>query len=427
LMAEVNFFDSFEEPWAQNGDVEAIQDNQYKAGWAYIGATPPSVEQFNKVQQLSDQKAAWLFAQMKELAEQGGYALTAEMEDALTRGIAASVQGGAAITGVDTGSANTYVVSYSPAITALADGMVLRFKVKTGNTGASTLNVNGLGAQPLVGGAHSALQGGELAANGKADAVWRADISSWVLLGCTGGAVQVSPATKSAHAMRLDQATGRLLGVQIFTASGTYTPGVYSGVAATMAIVKAVGGGGGGGGCAATGPGQCAVAGSGNAGGYGEIIIYPGSLTSQSVTIGAAGAGGAAGINAGGVGGTTSFGALLHCAGGGNGGASAAGTPPLANFPVNGGSTVTGSGIFLVKIPGSFAQNSFALSATVLVSGAGANSPLGTGGNQAAGAPGANAGGGYGGGGSGAGIGSSSPASAGGSGGPGVVIVYEYA
>lgn len=207
-MADVNFFDHFEMPWAQNGEVEAIQDNQYKQGWAYIGAVPPSVEQFNKVQQLSDEKTAWLFAQVKKLAEQGGYALTATMVDALTTGIAASMQAGVGVIGTDTGAANAYVVNFAPAITQLKDGMALWFKVKTANTGASTLNVNGLGARAIVGPAHTALQGGELVANGKALVVWRADANSWALAVSTGEAQQVPVATKSGHAIQLGQFTG---------------------------------------------------------------------------------------------------------------------------------------------------------------------------------------------------------------------------
>ena len=82
-MAAMDFFTQFETLWAQTGQVEAIEDNQYKAGWAYIGATPPSVEQFNKVQQLSDQKAAWLFAQIKALATALEYELSADDTNAL--------------------------------------------------------------------------------------------------------------------------------------------------------------------------------------------------------------------------------------------------------------------------------------------------------------------------------------------------------
>lgn len=91
-MADVNFFDDFERVWGTNGQVEPIDQNQYEQGWAFIGATPPSVEQFNKVQQVSDQKAAWLFAQVKELADKGGFSLAAGITDALVRGIAA-IQG----------------------------------------------------------------------------------------------------------------------------------------------------------------------------------------------------------------------------------------------------------------------------------------------------------------------------------------------
>lgn len=207
-MADVNFFDHFEMPWAQNGEVEAIQDNQYKQGWAYIGATPPSVEQFNKVQQLNDEKAAWLFAQIKELAEQGGYELTATMVDALTTGIAARMQAGSGLIGTDSGVSNAYVVDFTPPITELTDGMALWFKVKVANTGASTLNVNGLGAKPIIGMAQTALQGGELVATGKAMVVWKAEANSWILFGCSGGAQQVAVATKSGHAIQLGQLIG---------------------------------------------------------------------------------------------------------------------------------------------------------------------------------------------------------------------------
>jgi hypothetical protein len=119
-----------------------------------------------------------------------------------------AVQASSLITGTDTGAANACVVNYSYPVTALTDGMVLWFKAKAANTGATTLNVNGLGAQPVVGGNQSALQGGELVANGKAQVVWNATISSFVLLECTGAALQVAPATQSQHAVQMGQAAG---------------------------------------------------------------------------------------------------------------------------------------------------------------------------------------------------------------------------
>lgn len=59
-MAEVNLPGAFGYKWAENGTVDPMDDSQYKLGWAFIGATPPSVEQFNKVLQILDEKANYL-------------------------------------------------------------------------------------------------------------------------------------------------------------------------------------------------------------------------------------------------------------------------------------------------------------------------------------------------------------------------------
>jgi len=47
------------------------------------------------------------------------------------------------------GSANTYAVSLSPAPTAYVEGMAIAVKINVNNTGASTINVNGLGAKAI--------------------------------------------------------------------------------------------------------------------------------------------------------------------------------------------------------------------------------------------------------------------------------------
>lgn len=51
---------------------------------------------------------------------------------------------------VDTGSADTYVIAPSPAVAGYVAGQMFRFKVKTLNTGASTLNVSGLGTRNIL-------------------------------------------------------------------------------------------------------------------------------------------------------------------------------------------------------------------------------------------------------------------------------------
>lgn len=116
-------------------------------------------------------------------------------------------QKGQVIYALDTGSANVYVASFTPAITALVDGMVLKFKAKTANSSSCTFNPNGLGAKAIVGGGHGALQGGEIIANGDVWLQYNSSISggSWILVDGTGGALPVAPATRSLHAMQTAQ------------------------------------------------------------------------------------------------------------------------------------------------------------------------------------------------------------------------------
>lgn len=65
---------------------------------------------------------------------------------------------------VDTGTVNAYVVALNPAPTAYADGMAVTVKIKTANTGASTLNVNSLGAKSILDSLGNALTSGKLKA-----------------------------------------------------------------------------------------------------------------------------------------------------------------------------------------------------------------------------------------------------------------------
>jgi hypothetical protein len=116
-----------------------------------------------------------------------------------------ALRSGALVYGIDTGAANACAVAFTPAITALIDGMALWFKAKNANTGGTTLNVNGLGASSIIGAGNNPLQGGEIVANGRCQVIWNAAANSWVLIECTGGALQVAPSTQSGHAINLGQ------------------------------------------------------------------------------------------------------------------------------------------------------------------------------------------------------------------------------
>lgn len=59
------------------------------------------------------------------------------------------VQNSTLIYGAATGAANAYEVALTPAPTAYQAGMLLTFKANVANTGAATLNINGLGAKTI--------------------------------------------------------------------------------------------------------------------------------------------------------------------------------------------------------------------------------------------------------------------------------------
>lgn len=160
--------------------------------------------------------AEWLNAVMLEMlavVTAGGIAPSkvhyGQMAASITAQIGAvrtAVQVGSLIYAADIGIANAYRANFTPAITVLIDGMQLGFQAINANTGAATFAPNGVLAKPLIGGAHTALQGGEIVAGSKCLVMWHAGLNSWVLLESTGAAVQVGTATASSHAVPLAQA-----------------------------------------------------------------------------------------------------------------------------------------------------------------------------------------------------------------------------
>ena len=204
--------------------------------------------------------------------------------------------------------------------------------------------------------------------------------------------------------------------LQVFTATGTYTPS--TGMIAALGFT--IGAGGGGAGCAGT-AGTTQPAGAGGAGSPSIKIMTAADVgASKAVTIGAGGGGGASGANNGAAGGDTSIGTL--CIGkGGSGGQFAQnlvqnGSSGLGG--VAGTGTITGTGA-----PGVSALGSFNAS-TGVYAGTGGSTMLGGGGKGGLGSNGS-AGTGYG---SGGGGGGSYDASsfAGGNGAQGIAFVLEF-
>ena len=82
---------------------------------------------------------------------------------------------------VDSGSADTYAITPSPAITSYEEGQRFVFRAANANTGASTLNVNALGATAIQTNDGSALQANMIVAGGYYEATYDANGSRFVL------------------------------------------------------------------------------------------------------------------------------------------------------------------------------------------------------------------------------------------------------
>lgn len=215
-------------------------------------------------------------------------------------------------------------------------------------------------------------------------------------------------------------AKGALMGIQVLTTSGNYTPTTGT----TSIVFHLVGGGGAGGGAAATGAGQASVGGGGASGGY-CVGRETSGFSGAAYTIGAGGTGvsGAAGNS----GGNSTF--LGATASGGAGGFrdGPAGTPFANSIGALGGAATGGN---LLNIRGDAGTCGVALTSASTIgvlSGAGGSGFFGTGGRQIDGGQAAGTSSGFGAGGGGEANAQSAGAVSGGAGGAGVLIIYEYA
>lgn len=235
------------------------------------------------------------------------------------------------------------------------------------------------------------------------------------------GATTVVYSSSTGVTLDVTYRSGELIGVQAFTVSGTYTP--TPGMA--TCIAEGLAGGGAGGGAPVTIAGNVGFGAGGHAGAYGKGRFTAAQIgVSQPVTIGA---GGVATTNSGGNGGQTSLGTLMVLPGGAGGPSAGNTAPPLSagngNVP-----SVASAGANLIRGAGQVSSIGLIQTTSVGFSGAGANSPYGSGGgainNTAAGQQAS----GLGSGGSGAAAFSANgTARLGGNGAPGFMVIEEYA
>jgi len=90
-MTDMNFFDGFSFTWSSEGPVAQLTQEAVKAGWGFIGQTPPAVEQFNAVHQQDGQRQQYLFRQIQAVTSASGMQLTAGATDTLWLAIKAKL------------------------------------------------------------------------------------------------------------------------------------------------------------------------------------------------------------------------------------------------------------------------------------------------------------------------------------------------
>lgn len=190
---------------------------------------------------------------------------------------------------VDAVGTDSYGITLT-GFTAYVAGQTFKFKAGTANTGACSLNVNGLGAKTIKKDVSSDLATGDILANQIVTVIY-----------------------DGTNMQMISKPAPSPIDIQTFTSSGTYTKPL----GAVTVVVRAWGGGG-------SGASINSTAGGGGGGGCTEVILDASSVgNTETVTIGD---GGTAVTNAvGNDGGNTTFGSLVTAYGGQGGFASTGG------------------------------------------------------------------------------------------------------
>lgn len=137
------------------------------------------------------------------------------------------MQTGSTTYAVDTSTTpNTITLALTPAVTSYGDGNPVCFKAANNNTGPCTINWGG--GSIALNGANGALQGGEIIAGKQYEVAYNSTTGTAVLVGQSGGALQIAPAIQSQHAITAGQAAGvvgsvRNLAMSVTAASASAT------------------------------------------------------------------------------------------------------------------------------------------------------------------------------------------------------------
>lgn len=135
------FWNRFGKRWAATGVVAEPTDNQADAGFAYLGANPPTVEQFNGILRNLDDKDNWLYTRITEVLIAGGVTPTETTQDQLLIAMRTLFQPNMAV--------------YTESTAFIVPASVMRVKVRLwggGGGGGGSFGPNGAGSGGGAGG-----------------------------------------------------------------------------------------------------------------------------------------------------------------------------------------------------------------------------------------------------------------------------------
>lgn len=100
-----------------------------------------------------------------------------------------AISRGTTFLGVDSGTANAIDIALTDTRTSYQDGDQISWKANTTNTGAATLDIDGIGAVSIVGADGSALAAGDVAADLYYTAIYDSTNNRWQMLGASAAAL----------------------------------------------------------------------------------------------------------------------------------------------------------------------------------------------------------------------------------------------
>jgi hypothetical protein len=133
--------------------------------------------------------------------------------------------------GVDTGSANSYSLNFLAPFTSYLDGTVLYWNPANTNTGASTININGLGVINLASQAGNSLVAGQIVANQVTGILINGGVA-YVITSPAATSLYISNASTGEIGVIL----AGLKGNNLFSAIGGVVPVTVSGVTGVSTI-----------------------------------------------------------------------------------------------------------------------------------------------------------------------------------------------